>query len=102
MRKHLKQKNRNEKIKYGDTVSLFLGTGYSLNNVSSFGSRFNYSWTDNIKYYGTKIKGTNFESESLSLYYSYLLSTKWTITPELSYPLNSVGSTFGVGITRNF
>ncbi len=100
--KTFETKNKNEKIKYGDTVSFFLGTGYSLNNVSSFGSRFNCSWTDNIKYYGTKIKGTNFESESLSLYYSYLLSKKWTITPELSYPLNSVGSTFGVGITRNF
>lgn len=100
--KTFKTKRGNENIKYGDTASIFIGTGYSLNNISSFGSRFNYSWTDNLKYYGTKIKGTNFESEILSLYYSYLLSEKWTITPELSYPLNANGSTIGVGVTRSF
>lgn len=91
-----------ERIKAGDTASLYLGTGYALNNVSSLGSRFMYSWTDNMKYEGTVMKGTNSETEMLSFYFSYLLSQQLTVTPEVSFPLDSTGSTVGVSMTRNF
>lgn len=91
-----------EKIKAGDTASFYLGTGYSLNNVSSLGSRFTYSWTDNMKYEGEVMKGTNSESEMLSFYFAYLLSNQLTVTPEVSFPLDATGSTVGVSMTRNF
>ncbi|MCA6952907.1 transporter [Pectobacterium polaris] len=91
-----------EKIKVGDTASLYLGTGYSLNNISSFGSKFTYSWTDKMKYYGTTMKGTDSETELLSFYFSYLLSRKLSIMPEVTFPLDSTGTTVGVTMTKNF
>jgi len=91
-----------ERIKAGDTASAFLGTGFALNNVSSLGSRFTYSWSDNMKYEGRTMKGTSQESESLAFYFSYLLSPRFSITPEVSFPLETTGSTFGVSMTRNF
>lgn len=91
-----------EKIKVGDTVSLYIGTGYSLNNISSFGSKFTYSWTDKMKYYGTTMKGTDSETELLSFYFSYLLSRSLSIMPEVTFPLDSMGTTVGVTMTKNF
>jgi len=91
-----------ERIKYGDILSFTLGTGYALNDVTSFGTQFQYSYSDNLRYDGTEIKGTSSEGESLQFYFSYLLSHTLTITPEVSFPLDSSGATFGVGFTRNF
>lgn len=91
-----------ERIKYGDVASFTIGTGYALNDVTSFGTQFQYSYSDNMRYEGTEMKGTSSESEALQFYFSYLLSQTLTITPDVIFPLDSSGATFGVGFTRNF
>lgn len=91
-----------ERIKYGNILSFTLGTGYALNDVTSFGTQFQYSYSDNLRYDGTEMKGTSSEGESLQFYFSYLLSHTLTMTPEVAFPLDSSGATFGVGFTRNF
>lgn len=91
-----------ERLKYGDIASLTFGTGYSLNDVSSFGTQFQYAWSDNLRYDGREMKGTSTEGEMLQFYFSYLLSHQLTVTPEISFPLDSSGATVGVGFSRNF